>query len=106
MRFRIDLKFFIFFAIFYFTKQISIYLWTMLFCFIHEMGHMLMGIYLGLKPEKIEMTPFGFFLEFKANTQKSQKQILKSKILVGIAGPITNLFIILLILLQIILKML
>lgn len=98
MRFRIDLKIFIFFAIFYFTNQLSLYLWTMLFCFIHEMGHLLMGLFLGLKPEKIEMMPFGFFLEFKTNTEKSSKQILKSNILVAIAGPITNLLIIFIIL--------
>ena len=47
----------------YFTNQVSLYLWTMLFCFIHEIGHLTMGLILGLKPEKIEMTPFGFFLE-------------------------------------------
>ena len=57
-----------------------------------------MGLLLGLRPEKIEMTPFGFFLEFKTNTQKNNKEILKSNILIAIAGPITNLIIIFIIL--------
>ena len=57
-----------------------------------------MGLTLGLKPDKIEMTPFGFFLEFKPSTGKNNKQILKSNILIAIAGPITNLIIIFIIL--------
>ena len=94
MRFRIDLKILIFLIIFYFTNQLSIYLWTMLFCFIHELGHLIMGLILGFKPEKIEMTPFGFFLEFNPTTKKNDKQILKTNILVAAAGPLTNLIII------------
>ena len=69
MRFRIDLKIFIFLAIFYFSQQLSIYLWTMFFCFIHEIGHLIMGLIMGLKPEKIEMTPFGFFIEFNPDSR-------------------------------------
>lgn len=98
MRFRIDLKILIFFGIFYFTNQLSIYLWTMLFCFIHELGHLIMGLIRGLKPEKIEMTPFGFFLEFNPKTYENEKEIFKTNILVAVAGPITNLIIILAIL--------
>ena len=41
MRFRIDLKIFIFLIIFYFTKQIEIYAMIMLFALIHELGHLL-----------------------------------------------------------------
>lgn len=94
MRFRIDLKILIFLGIFYLTNQISIYLWTMLFCFIHELGHLIMGLIRGLRPEKIEMTPFGFFLEFKPVIDKNEKEILKTNLLVAAAGPVTNLIII------------
>ena len=59
MRFRIDLKIFIFLIIFYFTKQIEIYAMIMLFALIHELGHLLAGILMGMKPEKIELMPFG-----------------------------------------------
>ena len=45
MRFRIDLKIFIFLIIFYFTKQIEIYAMIMLFALIHELGHLLADLY-------------------------------------------------------------
>lgn len=57
MRLRIDLKLFAFLVIFYFTRQIEIYSLIMLFAIIHELGHLLLGIILGFKPEKIELVP-------------------------------------------------
>lgn len=41
MRFRIDLKIFVFLVLFYFTRQIEIYSMIMLFCLIHELGHLI-----------------------------------------------------------------
>ena len=101
MRFRIDLKIFIFLIIFYFTKQIEIYVYLMLFAFIHEIGHLIAGLALGMKPEKIEIMPFGFSLSFKTNVKDFNKKIKKGnmlgikKIIVAFAGPLTNLIIIL-----------
>lgn len=60
MRLRIDLKIIIFLLLFYLTKQIEIYSIIMCFCIIHELGHIFMGIILGLKPEKIEIMPIRF----------------------------------------------
>ncbi len=40
MRFRIDLKIFAFLILFYLTKQIKIYSMMMVFCIIHECGHL------------------------------------------------------------------
>lgn len=103
MRFRIDLKIFIFLIIFYFTKQIEIYVYLMLFAFIHEIGHLIAGLALGMKPEKIEIMPFGFSLSFKTNVKDFNKKIKKGnilgikKIIVAFAGPLTNLIIILII---------
>lgn len=57
MRFRIDLKIFIFIILFYFTKQIEIYALIMLFAIIHELAHLLTGILLGFKPDKLELIP-------------------------------------------------
>lgn len=102
MRFRIDLKIFIFLIIFYFTKQIEIYAMIMFFAFIHELGHLFAGILLGMKPEKIELMPFGVSISFKINVKEYNNKIKKGnileikKIIVAIAGPITNLLIILL----------
>lgn len=100
MRFRIDLKIFIFLIIFYFTKQIEIYAMIMLFALIHELGHLLAGILMGMKPEKIELMPFGVSISFKIKVEGYNKKIKKGnmleikKILVALAGPLTNFIII------------
>ena len=103
MRFRIDLKIFIFLILFYFTKQIEIYAYIMIFAFIHELGHLLAGLLMGMKPEKIELMPFGVSISFKIKIEEYNKKIKKGnilelkKIIVALAGPITNLIIIFLI---------
>ena len=101
MRFRIDLKIFVFLIIFYFTKQIEIYAMIMFFALIHELGHLLAGLLLGMKAEKIELMPFGVSISFKIKVEEYNKKIKKGnlleikKILVAIAGPLTNFIIIL-----------
>lgn len=100
MRFRIDLKIFVFILLFYFTKQIEIYAMIMLFAILHELGHLLAGLMLGMKPEKLEIMPYGVSVSFQLNPKDYNQKIkygnrleLK-KILVALAGPITNLIII------------
>lgn len=101
MRFRIDLKIFIFLMLFYFTKQIELYAMIMIFAMIHELGHLLAGFLMGMKPEKIEIMPFGVSISFKINVKEYNKKIKKGnvleikKIVVALAGPITNFIIIL-----------
>ena len=101
MRFRIDLKIFIFLILFYFTKQIEIYAMIMIFAIIHELGHLLAGLLMEMKPEKIEIMPFGVSISFKINAKEYNKKIKKGnileikKIIVELAGPITNFIIIL-----------
>lgn len=58
MKIRLNLKIFIFIAIFIVTRQIEIYGVLMLFAILHELGHMLAGILLGFKPNSIEIMPF------------------------------------------------
>lgn len=100
MRFRIDLKIFLLILLFYFTKQVEIYAMIMLFAIIHELGHLLAGIYLGMKPEKFEIMPYGISVSFKLTPKDFNKKIKKAnqlelkKILVALAGPVTNLVII------------
>lgn len=100
MSFKIDLKIFILLVLFYFTKQIHIYACLMLFAMIHEMGHLLAGLLLGMKPEKIEIKPFGFSINFRLTTKDYNKKIKKAnlleikKFIIALAGPITNLIII------------
>ena len=57
MKLRLDLKIFAFLVLFYFTRQIEVYALIMIFAIIHEFGHLILGIILGFKPEKIELIP-------------------------------------------------
>ncbi len=97
MRFRIDLKIFIFIILFYFTKQIELYVMMLIFAIIHELGHLIVGILLKMKPEKIEIMPFGLTISFKINTIDYNKKVKKAnlleikKIIVALAGPVINL---------------
>lgn len=100
MQFKIDLKIFLFLILFYFTKQIETYAIIMIFAIIHEFGHLIAGLLLGMKPKKIEIMPYGVSIKFQLTTNDYNKKIKKGnilelkKILVAIAGPLTNIIII------------
>lgn len=97
MRFRIDLKIFIIIILFYLTKQIQIYALIMIFALIHELAHLLAGILIKMKPEKLEIMPFSFSISFKINVYEYNKKIKNGnmlslkKIFVALAGPLINL---------------
>lgn len=101
MKFRIDLKIFLFLVIFYFTKQIEIYIIMIIFAIIHELGHLICGLVIGLKPNKIELMPTGLAITFKTNVDDYNKKIYKGtefnfkKLIVAFAGPFTNLVMVL-----------
>ena len=67
MAIRINLKIFILIALFYFTHQLGIYFCLMFFALLHELGHLLAGVLLGLKPFKITIMPFGLNVSFKSS---------------------------------------
>ena len=97
MRVRIDLKIIIFLLLFCFTKQIDIYLTIMFFCIIHELGHIIIGLLLKMKPEKLELMPYGLTVSFKVNIDDLNKKIKKGtllelkKIIVAFSGPLLSL---------------
>lgn len=91
MQIKINLKIFLFIFIFILTKQIEIYAWIMIFAFIHEMGHMISGILLKLKPKTLHFMPTGISVTFE--TYGYEKLIEIKKIIIALAGPITNLII-------------
>lgn len=99
MRIRINLKIFIFILIFLLTNQIKIYGILMLFALIHELGHMLVGILLSFKPVKLEIMPYGLSVGFEVKCEDYNKKIkngnmlLIKKLIIVLAGPITNLII-------------
>ena len=90
MRVRIDLKILIFLIIFYFTNQIRIYLILMLFCIFHEIGHILVGLILKMKPERLEIMPFGLAISFYTNFNTTKIK----EIFVALAGPIVSLILV------------
>lgn len=96
---KIDLKIFIFVIIFWITKQINIYVTLLLFTFIHECSHLIAGIIVKLKPESIKVSPYGFSISFQTKCEDYNKRIKKAnrlaikKILIALAGPLTNLLI-------------
>ena len=91
MQIKVNLQIFLFIIIFILTHQIEIYAWIMLFTFIHELGHMIAGLLLKLKPKSLSFMPFGISITFEDYGYKKLMEI--KKILIAIAGPITNLVI-------------
>ena len=102
MSIKIDLKIFLFALIFLLTRQIEIYTLLMIFAFIHELGHLFTGTILGLKPETISIIPTGFSISFKNDCDNYNKKIKNAnklalkKMIVAFAGPLTNIFTIIL----------
>ncbi len=88
MQIKVNLQIFLFIIIFALTHQIEIYAWIMLFAFIHELGHMLAGILLKLKPKSLNFMPFGISITFESYEYKKLIEI--KKILISMAGPLTN----------------
>ena len=99
MSIKIDLKIFLFAIIFWFTKQIEIYALLMILALIHECGHLVCGICLGLKLSSIKITPVGFQILFKNYIQDYNTKVRKGnevcikKIAIAFAGPLVNIFI-------------
>ena len=91
MQIRVNLKIFLFIIVFIFTHQIEIYAWVMLFALIHELGHMVAGIILKLKPKELNLMPLGVSITFE--TYGYKKLIEIKKILLALAGPLINILI-------------
>ncbi len=102
MTINVNLKIFLFAILFYFTKQIEIYALLMFFAFIHEMGHLICGLLLGLKPKSLKIMPLGICIEFSVIHKDYNKKIKNGnvlnikKMILALAGPITNILIIVL----------
>lgn len=99
MNIKIDIKIFIFALIFFITNKIEIYATAMIFALIHELGHLICGIIIGFKPQNLSIMPYGIKLNFKLDFDDYNKKVKKGnmisvkKIIVALAGPITNILI-------------
>ena len=91
MQIKINLQIFLFIIFFILTHQIEIYALIMLFAFVHELGHLIAGILLKLKPRSLSIMPFGISITFE--TYGYKKLIEIKKIIIALAGPITNIII-------------
>lgn len=102
MHIKLDLKVFLFMLLFLLMKKIEIYSILMIFGLIHELAHLVAGLILGMKPDKIEIYPYGFKLAFKINYEdynvkiNNGTQLSIKKILIYLAGPLVNFLIVLL----------
>ena len=100
MQIKVNLNIFLFLILFIITNQIGMYAIIMVFALIHELAHLTVGILLGFEVDVFRIMPFGFSIEFKAKIEDYNKKVLKSnkltikKILIAMAGPFTNLLII------------
>lgn len=101
MSIKIDLRIFLFGVLFFLTKQIEIYAILMFFALLHELGHLCAGLALGLKPKALEINPMGFSISFRTNVEdynqkiKYGNEMCLKRIVIALAGPIVNIFIVL-----------
>lgn len=86
MSIKIDLKIFALILLLMISGQTQIYLLIFAFTIIHEIGHLICGIILGLKPQSMKLMPMGLCVIFKNENKKWWK-----KLLVSLAGPMINL---------------
>lgn len=100
MSIKIDLKIFLFTILFWFTKQIELYALLMAFAFFHEIGHLVCGLMIGIRPESIKINPLGFQIQFRTPVEDYNKKVKNGneqcikKILIALAGPLINIFMI------------
>lgn len=87
MKAKVDLKIFFILLLYILTQKVEIFTITFIFIILHEIGHIVSGILLGLKINKLELNIAGISLEFK-NYGKERKI---NNIIIDLAGPIINL---------------
>lgn len=87
MKIEINLKIVFAIILFFIFNNLNIYLMFLFFVLIHEMSHLIVGLIIGGKPEKIYITPFGVSLEIYSYGKKSHL----NKILFYLSGPLINL---------------
>ena len=96
MEIKLDLKIFAIILLFLITNQIEFYILMMLFILIHELAHLICGVFMGFSPKQIKIMPLGVSIYFKTLPRDYNKKIYKSnllnikKLMIAMAGPISN----------------
>lgn len=86
MRIKVDVKIFFIIILYIFMQSTKIFALTFIFILLHELGHLVTGITIGLKVKKINIHISGLSVEF----ENYWKQRNANKIVVDIAGPLIN----------------
>lgn len=89
MRIEINLKIILLLILFILLQKIDIYVTFILFIFLHELTHLLVGILVGFKPEILSLNPLGVSIEFYNYGDLEKKNRFK-RILTYLAGPALN----------------
>lgn len=87
MKIKVDLKIFLIIILYILTKNIEIFAFSFIFILLHELGHAITGIILGLRIKKININALGVSIEF----ENYGKERIKNKIIIDLAGPLVNL---------------
>lgn len=90
MSIKINLKIFIFIALFFFYRKVDLYFLMMIFGILHELGHLIAGLLFKLKPKRLTIMPVGVMLEFDISEFNFIKQ---KELIISLAGPLVNLII-------------
>ena len=83
----INIEIILFIIIFIITKQINTYAIFIFFTLIHEIGHAIAGVCLGLRIKDFAIMPFGFKITFKNSKDKEKIK----KLIIALSGPLVNL---------------
>lgn len=86
MKIKVDLKIFLIIILYILTKNIEVFAMSFIFILLHELGHAITGITLGLKIKKININVLGLSIEF----ENYGKERINNKIIIDIAGPVIN----------------
>lgn len=86
LKIKVDLKIFLIIILYILTKNIEVFAMSFIFILLHELGHAITGITLGLKIKKININVLGLSIEF----ENYGKERINNKIIIDIAGPAIN----------------
>ena len=89
MKIEIDLKIILLAILFFLLKKIELYKIFIVFIFIHEIMHLLVGMLVGFVPKRFSFNSLGFSVEFYYYDINNNIK----KIITYLAGPISNFFI-------------
>lgn len=87
MKIEINLKILFVIILFFIFNSLDIYIMFLFFVFLHEIAHLIVGLLIGGKPQKMYINPLGISLEIYSYG----KNKALNRILFYLSGPIMNL---------------